>query len=288
MATHNRFIGYGQVYLPVRVIKNEDGEYTRATAAFITIRGKRSYGNSLENVRQDHPALRTSDPYFCEEISSWKVNDMIEVKGTITSREIIRTNTCPKCGATNQVQGITTYINPVFCGRRETNISNEEGRQLLQYRHEISNNVTLIGMVTQEPTFHETADSGLIGKYQLAVMRRYRIKEDPPDRKADFIWIKSFGKIAEVDQKYIKKGTLIYIDGFLQTVKYPRTIKCAECGEEFSAEEQSMEVVPYAVEYLKDFIPQSEEEMEKDEKNSVDDLIGESKAQKKARELFES
>ena len=288
MATHNCFTGYAQVLYNPRVIKSEDGEYKRATCVAMTIRGKRSIGNALENVRYDTPAIRTSNPEMCEEIAGWKVNDMVEIKGPVTSREIVRINTCPKCGGKNEVQGVMTFVHPIFCSRRDTNISNEEGMRLLEYRNEISNNVTLIGMVTQEPTYHETDNKSLIAKYQVAVMRRYRIKEDTPDRKADFIWIKSFGKIAEVDRKFLKKGTLVYIDGVLQTVDYDRKIICAHCGEEFSAKESSLEVVPYTVEYLKDYIPQSDDEAEKDEKYSVDNLVGESKVQKKAHDILNS
>ncbi len=253
MATHNVFTGYGQVYIPPRVIKNEEGEFVRATCAVMTIRANRSIGDTLENVKYDTPPLRTANPDLCEEISSWKVGDMIEVKGTVTSRDIVRTNTCPKCGGENQIKGVLTYVHPIFCDRRETNISDREGLRLLQYRNEISNSVTLIGMLTQDPVFQQNGKK-IVGKYQVAVMRRFRIKEDSPDRTADFIWIRSFGKIAEVDRKYLKKGTLIYIDGVLQTINYDRKIVCAHCGEEFSAKETSMEVVPYNVEYLKDYI----------------------------------
>ena len=240
----------------------------------------------LENVRYDAPALRTSDPVWCEEISGWKVGDMIEVKGTVTSREIIRTNICPKCGTENKVQGIVTYVHPIFCSKREPNTTQEEGIRLLQYRNEISNNVTEIGMLTADPVYHETKAGSLIAKYQIAVMRRFRIKEDSPDRKADFIWIKSFGKIAEQDRKYLKKGTLIYIDGVLQTTTYDREIVCAECGEEFTSPETSMEVVPYTVEYLKDYIPQKESD--ESDKNSVEHLIGPSKVEEKAQKVLDS
>ncbi len=288
MATHNSFTGYAQVMLPPRVIKTSEDEYVRATCSAMTIRGKRSIGDSLENIRYDTPAIRTSNQELCEEISRWKVGDMVEIKGTVTSREIIRTNTCPKCNGENQVQGIMTYVHPIFCDRRETNITHEEGINLLRYRCEISNNVTLIGMLTVDPQFHETQEGTLIGKYQIAVLRRFRIKEDSPDRKADFIWIKSFGKIAKKDQEYLKKGTFVFIDGVLQTVPYERKITCAHCGEEFTAKEMSMEVVPYQVEYLRGYIPQEEDAEIADDKNSVDHLVGESKIQQKANALLDS
>lgn len=288
MATHNSFRGYGQVMLAPRVIKTDDGEYSRASCAIMTIRGKRSIGDSLENIRYDSPALRTSNPPLCDEISNWKVGDMVEVKGTITSREITRTNTCPECGAENKVQGVMSYIHPIFCTRIESNIPPEEGLRLLKYRNEISNNVTIIGMLTQEPQYHKTQSGSLIAKYQIAVMRRYRIKEDEPTRRADFIWIKSFGKIAEVDQKYLKKGTLIYIDGVLQTVNYERKIVCAECGAEFSASETSLEVVPYTVEYLRDYLPQEDGGDGTQDKDSLEYLVGESKVAQKAHDVLDS
>ena len=288
MATHNSFRGYGQVMLPPRVIKTEEGEYQRASCAIMTLRGKRSIGDSLENIRYDSPALRTSNQVLCDEISNWKVGDMIEVKGTITSREIIRTNICPACGAENRVQGVMSYVHPIFCTKIEGNISQEEGIRLLKYRNEISNNVTVIGMLTQEPQYHITANKTLIAKYQIAVMRRYRIKEDDPNRRADFIWIKSFGKIAETDKKYLKKGTMIYIDGVVQTINYDRKIICASCNEEFNASETSLEIVPYTVEYLRDYLPQEDNGGKDPEKDQIDYIVGDSKIQQKAHGILES
>ena len=287
MATHNSFRGYAQVIVPPKIIKSDD-EYKRATCVINTMRCKRSTGEMIDSIRYDTPSLRTSNPTLCEEMSNWNVGDMVEVKGTITSREITRTNTCPACGTENKVQGVISYVHPIFCTKIESGVSPEEGLRLLKYRSEISNNVTVIGMLTQDPQYRTTANKTLIAKYQIAVMRRYRIKEDEPTRRADFIWIKSFGKIAETDKKYLKKGALIYIDGVLQTVSYERKIVCPNCGEEFSTQEISLEIVPYAVEYLRDYIPQKEGDGVDPEKDQIDYLTGESRAQQAAQDLIKS
>lgn len=273
MATHNIFTGYAQVITLPRVVKNEDGEYVRASCGVVTLRGKRDYGNILDTIRLDTPVLRTDDPIQCREIENWKLNDMVEIKGPITSREITRTYICPECGAENKIQGVATFIHPIFCGRRESGITKDEGYKLLQYRSEISNNVTLIGMLMGDPSFRETEKGVKIGKYQVAVMRRYRIKEDEPSRKADFIWIKSFGRIAEKDEKFLKKGTLMYIDGVLQTKKYEKEINCASCNYKITADEVSTEVVPYACEYLRDYIPQKEDDDNIDPEEKAEDIF---------------
>ncbi len=286
MATHNIFRGYGRVIVPPRVIKNEEG-YQRATCAIMTMRCRRKTGDMLDNIRFDTIPIRTSNKEQCEEIASWKVGDMVDVKGTVTSREIVRNNTCPTCGIENKVQGVATYVHPIFCTRIESGTTDEEGLKLLKYRNEISNNVTIIGMLTQEPQYHVTEKKVMIAKYQIAVMRRYRIKEDEPTRKADFIWIKSFGKVADTDKKYLKKGALIYIDGVLQAVPYDRKIVCSSCQEEYSSPETSLEIVPYAVEYLRDYIPQKEGEIDP-EQDQIKYLTAESKVQEAANAVLAS
>ena len=81
------------------------------------------------------------------------------------------------------------------------------------------NKVILLGRLTRDPDIRYTqgAEPMAIARYTLAVDRR--IKREG-EAAADFISCVAFGKIAEVAEKYLNKGTKIIISGCLQTGSY--------------------------------------------------------------------
>lgn len=76
------------------------------------------------------------------------------------------------------------------------------------------NKVILLGRLTKDPEIRYTQSNEpmAIAKYTLAVSRRFK-KEGEPD--ADFILCTSFGKLAELAEKYYKKGTQLLVTGRL-------------------------------------------------------------------------
>ena len=81
------------------------------------------------------------------------------------------------------------------------------------------NKVILMGRLTRDPDIRYTqgAEPMAIARYTLAVDRR--IKREG-EAAADFISCVAFGKLAEVAEKYLHKGTKIIITGRLQTGSY--------------------------------------------------------------------
>lgn len=81
------------------------------------------------------------------------------------------------------------------------------------------NKVILLGRLTRDPDIRYTqgAEPMAVARYTLAVDRR--IKREG-EAAADFISCVAFGKIAEVAEKYLNKGTKIIISGRLQTGSY--------------------------------------------------------------------
>ena len=255
---HNSFYGYGQVAAAPRVYKNSEGKFAQAIVPVATIRGRRDAGNNLDKVRYDCPTIRTRKEEQVREINSWKENDMVLVKGTVTSREVVRKRECPCCKNINESQGIITFINPIYCSKIEDNIQHSYGVSLLRERNEISNNVTLSGMLTCDPLYYKSESGVETTQYQICVFRKFRIMEDDPERKVDFIWVRSFGKIARKDAEDLKKGMRVLLDGYLQTRSYEKVNVCDSCGEKFLSDENSMEIVPYAVEYFRGSLEQED------------------------------
>lgn len=77
------------------------------------------------------------------------------------------------------------------------------------------NKVILMGRLVKDPEvrYTQTAEPVAVGKYTLAVNRRF--KRDG-EQDADFINCVAFGKTAEFAEKYYKKGQLVSITGRLQ------------------------------------------------------------------------
>ena len=79
------------------------------------------------------------------------------------------------------------------------------------------NLVVLTGRLTADPELKTTANGISVTSFSIAVSRRYRSGEEP---QTDFINIVAWRQNAEFITKYFKKGSMIGIEGSIQTRKY--------------------------------------------------------------------
>lgn len=80
------------------------------------------------------------------------------------------------------------------------------------------NKVTLIGRLTKDPELRYTSSNIPSATFTLAVNRQFTNQNGV--READFINIVMWRKQAETAKKYLAKGSLIAIDGRIQTRNY--------------------------------------------------------------------
>lgn len=80
------------------------------------------------------------------------------------------------------------------------------------------NNVTLTGRITKGLEKHQTNKGTSVVNFSLAVDRRF--KDSNGNREADFIGIQAWGMTADLLCKYCGKGSLIGIEGRIQTRNY--------------------------------------------------------------------
>lgn len=80
------------------------------------------------------------------------------------------------------------------------------------------NNVTLTGRITKDLEKKETGKGTSVVNFSLAVDRRF--KDSNGNREADFISIQAWGMTADLLCKYCGKGSLIGIEGRIQTRNY--------------------------------------------------------------------
>lgn len=79
------------------------------------------------------------------------------------------------------------------------------------------NLVVLTGRLTADPELKTTPNGISVTSFSIAVSRPYRSGEES---QADFINIVAWRQRAEFITKYFKKGSLIGIEGSIQTRKY--------------------------------------------------------------------
>lgn len=250
MARHNYVFLYGRVSKPPKILMDDSGGLIRGQCMITTIRSERSSEDEFYSFRYDCPIIMTKNPDILKEMTRWKENDMVEVKGMVSTRKISRSTICPYCKTRNLKAGALLYITPTYCAAIETGISKETCYELLRKKCEISNQCIVVGNLCSNPKVHQVENGSCQTCYQIALKRKLHVREDPPELKADFPWVKSIGANAAKDAKCLMKGSSVLVDGKIRTSEIVRKNICGQCGREYGCKDQAMEIIPYCTEYL--------------------------------------
>lgn len=247
MATHNEVILNGWVKdLPTF---NEKGG---AKASIGCIRGVRNSNNVLTSVRFDYPVIITKNPEAIEVMKNWKVGDIVEIKGFFASKDVKKGSVCKCCGHLNVKKGTLNYIEPIIIRIIKNNVPENEVVDELMSISDLSNHVLCLGTVCKDLHTHTTAKGLTITLYGLAMNRKYFVEGDGNKKKTDYVYIKSFGKQATLDSKFINKNSVIFVEGAVQVEdEIVKKTTCENCNEIYEWKDYTMEVVPYSVEYLR-------------------------------------
>ena len=81
------------------------------------------------------------------------------------------------------------------------------------------NKVILVGRLGRDPEERYTANQQPICSFAVATSRRYKDKEGNNQEQTEWHNISMFGKLAEIGNQYLKKGSQVYLEGRLQTNK---------------------------------------------------------------------
>lgn len=79
------------------------------------------------------------------------------------------------------------------------------------------NSVSLTGRITRDPEVKKTANGTSVSSYTLAVDRKIKVPGQP---EADYIPCVTYGKQADTMAQYLHKGSLIGVEGHIQTRNY--------------------------------------------------------------------
>jgi single-strand DNA-binding protein len=89
------------------------------------------------------------------------------------------------------------------------------------------NRVELIGRLGRDPEIRYTSEGHVIANMTLATSEIHRDKTSGAKREqTEWHRVVLFGRLAEIAERYLKKGSLTYVDGALRTRK--RTSKNGE------------------------------------------------------------
>ncbi|MGA1046433.1 MAG: single-stranded DNA-binding protein [Minisyncoccia bacterium] len=79
------------------------------------------------------------------------------------------------------------------------------------------NKVYLIGNLTQDPEFKALPRGTSVASFSLATNRTWTDKQGQRQETAEYHNVVAYGKQAETINQYLKKGSLLFVEGRLQT-----------------------------------------------------------------------
>jgi single-strand DNA-binding protein len=82
------------------------------------------------------------------------------------------------------------------------------------------NRVQLIGRLGKDPEGKFTPTGKKVSNFSIAISNRWKNKEGETQEYTEWVNVEAWGRLGEVCQEYLKKGSLVFIEGRLKTDKY--------------------------------------------------------------------
>ena len=79
------------------------------------------------------------------------------------------------------------------------------------------NKAILVGRLGRDPETRFTGGGQAVANFSVATDHSYKDRNGERQKKTEWHKIVAWGKLAEIVQKYLKKGSLIYIEGRIET-----------------------------------------------------------------------
>ena len=82
------------------------------------------------------------------------------------------------------------------------------------------NRVQLMGRLGKDPEGKFTPTGKKVTHFSLAISNRWKSKEGEAKEYTEWVNVEAWGRLGEVCQEYLKKGSLIFVEGRLKTDRY--------------------------------------------------------------------
>ncbi len=277
MGRQNIAFLYGRVSRPpITQINKDAGDYIYGMVYLDTVRGLRPVDDGVKYVKHNNPLIMSREKEVLDSMRYWEENDIVFVKGVISTKSIPKTSFCPNCHdddgnpVKNEVRGNLIYVTPIYVNKVRSYDDKNAAIQDLVNNREISNQIYVMGTLVRNPEFFTTKKGLQITQYPIAINRKFTIRTDDPIVRTDYPIVKTYGEQARGDKLFLQTGTEIITDGFIQARTVTRKTKCSCCGQIYEYKDHSMEIVPYDVEYVSGF--RTVEEIEAEENKGVEEL----------------
>jgi len=83
----------------------------------------------------------------------------------------------------------------------------------------VLNRVQLIGRLGKDPETKYTTTGKKVTHFSLAISQRWKSAGEMKEN-TEWVNIEAWGRLGEVCQEYLKKGSLVYVEGRLKTDRY--------------------------------------------------------------------
>jgi len=84
------------------------------------------------------------------------------------------------------------------------------------------NKAIIIGHCVRDPEIRQTAEGSAICNLSVATNEQWKDKQGNKQESTEFHRVSMFGRLAEIAQKYLTKGSKVYIEGKLKTRSYDK------------------------------------------------------------------
>lgn len=84
------------------------------------------------------------------------------------------------------------------------------------------NKATLLGHVGRDPEIRNMSNGDAVATVSLATTEKWKDKNGERQEKTEWHRLVFFGKLADIVDKYVHKGSLIYVEGKLTTRKWEK------------------------------------------------------------------
>jgi single-strand DNA-binding protein len=81
------------------------------------------------------------------------------------------------------------------------------------------NRVQLIGRLGKDPESRFTPTGKKVAHFSVAISNRWRDREGEMRESTEWVNVEAWERLGETCQQYLKKGSLVYVDGRLKTDK---------------------------------------------------------------------
>ena len=82
------------------------------------------------------------------------------------------------------------------------------------------NRVQLIGRLGKDPESKFTPTGKKVAHFSVAISNRWKGKEGESKEYTEWVNVEAWGRLGEVCQDYLKKGSLVFVEGRLKTDRY--------------------------------------------------------------------